>query len=99
MVSRPSTLFTLTAFAICKWQNWRTKKEFEHAYSWQVFVMELLGIFCWYSLLAFMYVPSDGIKNVRSGLGISILSTSKGVMTGKRARQEKIGGEVLCEAW
>jgi small subunit ribosomal protein S8 len=46
-----------------------------------------------------VYVPSGEIKNVRSGLGISILSTSKGVMTGKRARQEKIGGEVLCEAW
>jgi len=46
-----------------------------------------------------VYVPNDKIKNVRSGLGISILSTSKGVMTGKRARQENIGGEVLCEAW
>lgn len=46
-----------------------------------------------------VYVPSAQIKNVRSGLGISIISTSKGVMTGKRARQERIGGEVLCEAW
>lgn len=44
-------------------------------------------------------VPYSAIKPVRSGLGISILTTSKGVMTGKHARNEKVGGEVLCEVW
>jgi len=46
-----------------------------------------------------VYVGSKEMKQVRSGLGVSIISTSKGVMTGKRARQEKLGGEVLCEVW
>ena len=46
-----------------------------------------------------VYVASDEIRPVRSGLGISILSTSKGVMTGKQARAGKVGGEVLCEVW
>jgi len=44
-------------------------------------------------------VPYGNIKQVRSGLGITILTTSKGVMTGKHARQNKVGGEVLCEVW
>jgi small subunit ribosomal protein S8 len=34
-----------------------------------------------------------------NGLGISILSTSKGVMSDREARQQKVGGEVLCEVW
>lgn len=42
---------------------------------------------------------SKELKPVRSGLGISIISTSKGVMTGKQARREQIGGEVICEVW
>ena len=46
-----------------------------------------------------VYVRGRDIQPVRSGLGTSILSTPKGVMTGKRARQEKVGGEVLCEIW
>ncbi len=46
-----------------------------------------------------VYVGHDEIKPVRSGLGVSIISTSKGVMTGKQARQEKLGGEILCEVW
>ena len=46
-----------------------------------------------------VYVGHNEIKQVRSGLGVSIISTSKGVMTGKRARQEKLGGEILCEVW
>ncbi|MCE9502066.1 MAG: 30S ribosomal protein S8, partial [Leptospira sp.] len=36
------------------------------------------------------------IKPIRSNLGISIISTSKGIMTGKQARKLNIGGEVLC---
>ena len=46
-----------------------------------------------------VYSGSSDIAPVRSGLGISILSTSRGVMTGKQARAEKIGGEVICQVW
>ena len=42
------------------------------------------------------YVDSENIPRVLNGLGIAILSTSKGVMTDKEARAQKIGGEVLC---
>lgn len=45
------------------------------------------------------YCSKDEIPRVRSGLGVSILSTSKGVMTGEEARRQGIGGEVLCYAW
>lgn len=45
------------------------------------------------------YVPVDQIPRVRSGLGISILSTSKGVMTGGTARRENVGGELLALVW
>ncbi|OGT58585.1 MAG: 30S ribosomal protein S8 [Gammaproteobacteria bacterium RIFCSPHIGHO2_12_FULL_42_10] len=43
-----------------------------------------------------VYRGCDDIPLVRGGLGISILSTPKGVMTDKRARTERIGGEILC---
>ncbi len=46
-----------------------------------------------------IYVKSNDIKPVYNGMGISILSTSKGIMTDKRARQENVGGEVLCNVW
>ena len=46
-----------------------------------------------------IYVGSNEIRPVRSGLGISIVSTSRGVLTGKQARAAKVGGEVLCEVW
>lgn len=46
-----------------------------------------------------VYVKSDEIPRVLGGLGIAILSTSKGLMTDKKARQEKVGGEVLCYVW
>ncbi len=42
------------------------------------------------------YVDSKNIPRVLNGLGIAILSTSKGVMTDKEARAQKVGGEVLC---
>ena len=45
------------------------------------------------------YVASDNIPRVRNGLGIAILTTSKGVMTDKKARTEGVGGEVLCYVW
>lgn len=45
------------------------------------------------------YVGKREIPWVRSGMGIAILTTPKGVMTGVRARQLGVGGEVLCEVW
>lgn len=46
-----------------------------------------------------VYVRSKDVKPVLNGMGIAILSTSKGIMTDKRARQEKVGGEILCNVW
>jgi small subunit ribosomal protein S8 len=45
------------------------------------------------------YVDSESIPRVLGGLGIAILSTSRGVLTDKQARRAKVGGEVLCEVW
>ena len=42
------------------------------------------------------YVAADELPRVLNGLGIAVLSTSKGVMSDKEARQENVGGEVLC---
>jgi small subunit ribosomal protein S8 len=46
-----------------------------------------------------VYVRHDRIPRVRSGMGVSILSTSHGVMTDKEARRQRVGGELLCEVW
>lgn len=46
-----------------------------------------------------VYVPSKEIQKVLGGLGINILSTSQGVMTGKKARRTHVGGEVLCNIY
>ncbi len=46
-----------------------------------------------------VYVGKDDIPPVKSGFGISILSTSRGVMTGEKAKQLSIGGEILCQVW
>ena len=46
-----------------------------------------------------IYVGADDVKQVRAGLGMSILSTSKGVLCDRDARAEKVGGEVICEVW
>ncbi len=46
-----------------------------------------------------VYQGAKEIRPVLSGLGVSILTTSKGVMTGKQARNQGVGGEVLCEVW
>lgn len=45
------------------------------------------------------YTDVRKVPRVRSNLGIAILTTSKGVMTNKRARNENVGGEVLCYVW
>ena len=46
-----------------------------------------------------VYVGHSVIPKVQNGLGISILSTSSGVMDGDTAREKKVGGELLCEIW
>ena len=46
-----------------------------------------------------VYVRYDRIPRVRSGMGVSILSTSHGVMSDRQAREQKVGGELLCEIW
>jgi small subunit ribosomal protein S8 len=46
-----------------------------------------------------VYTGSKEIQRVLGGLGISILTTPKGVMTGTAARKEGVGGEVLCRIW
>ena len=45
------------------------------------------------------YVGATEIPRVRAGLGVVIMSTSEGVMTGAQARQKNLGGEVLCFVW
>ncbi len=46
-----------------------------------------------------IYTQRDSIPRVMNGMGIAILSTSKGVMTDKKAREASVGGEVLCYVW
>ncbi len=46
-----------------------------------------------------VYVENDKIPSVRSGLGMSILSTSQGIMGSKQAKEKKLGGELLCTLW
>ena len=45
------------------------------------------------------YFSSDKIPRVLNGMGISILTTSKGVMSCKKARKNNLGGEILCSVW
>jgi len=45
------------------------------------------------------YVGKDGIRPVVGGMGVAILSTPRGIMTGQTARKEGVGGELLCEVW
>lgn len=46
-----------------------------------------------------VYVGSQDIRKVRNGIGVSILSTSKGIMTDQESRKSHLGGEVLCSVW
>lgn len=46
-----------------------------------------------------LYVGHMDLTKVRSGLGISIISTSRGLLTDRQAQQQRIGGEILCEVW
>ena len=46
-----------------------------------------------------VYAGKDDLRPIKNGYGISIISTSKGLMTGDEAKKAKIGGEVICEIW
>ncbi len=46
-----------------------------------------------------VYVAKDDVPRVRSGLGVAVLSTSKGILSDDAARQALVGGELLCEVW
>ena len=46
-----------------------------------------------------IYQPANEIKRVRGGYGVTIISTSKGIMTNEDAKKSNVGGEVLCEVW
>jgi small subunit ribosomal protein S8 len=46
-----------------------------------------------------VYVGADEIPHIRKGLGIVVLSTPRGVMCDREAREAKLGGEVICEVW
>lgn len=45
------------------------------------------------------YVGCEEVSRIRSGAGVAIVSTSRGVMTGQKAKQTRVGGEYLCEVW
>ncbi|MBC6415480.1 MAG: 30S ribosomal protein S8 [Bdellovibrionales bacterium] len=45
------------------------------------------------------YLKASEIRDVRSGYGLTIISTNQGVLSGREARKRKVGGEVLCEIW
>ncbi len=46
-----------------------------------------------------VYAPAKAIPEVLGGLGISIVSTSRGILTGRQAREARLGGEILCNVW
>ncbi len=46
-----------------------------------------------------IYLSKDNLPRTNSGLGVTVVSTSKGLMTDRQARKEKIGGEVICQIW
>jgi small subunit ribosomal protein S8 len=46
-----------------------------------------------------IYMPADKLPRTNSGYGVTVVSTSKGLMTDKEARKAKVGGEVVCQVW
>jgi small subunit ribosomal protein S8 len=46
-----------------------------------------------------IYLPSEKIPRTNSGLGLTVVSTSKGLLTDREARKNKVGGEVVCQVW
>jgi len=50
-------IFTLIAEKVCNLQNWRTQEDYNTAFAKQIFAMEFFGVFCWYFILSFLFVP------------------------------------------
>ena len=46
-----------------------------------------------------VYSSASDVPRVRGGIGVSIVSTSDGIMTDREARKRNVGGEILCEVW
>lgn len=46
-----------------------------------------------------IYLPADKLPRTNSGYGVTVVSTSKGLMTDKEARKARLGGEVVCQVW
>jgi small subunit ribosomal protein S8 len=46
-----------------------------------------------------IYLSSDKLPRTNSGYGVTVVSTSKGLMTDREARKQKVGGEVVCQVW
>jgi small subunit ribosomal protein S8 len=46
-----------------------------------------------------VYVGKEDLPRVRNGLGVAVISTSRGVLSDREAREQNIGGELLCEVW
>ncbi len=46
-----------------------------------------------------IYLPCEKIPRTNSGLGITVISTSQGLITDKEARKQKVGGEIICQVW
>lgn len=46
-----------------------------------------------------VYAPADELPRVLNGMGVSVISTSKGMMTGRQAKEHHVGGEILCHVW
>ncbi len=46
-----------------------------------------------------LYADAETIPKVKNGLGVIIMSTSRGIMTGKKAKEMNVGGEIVCELW
>ncbi len=46
-----------------------------------------------------IYLPADKIPRTNSGYGLTVVSTSRGLMTDKEARKAKVGGEIVCQVW
>jgi small subunit ribosomal protein S8 len=46
-----------------------------------------------------VYTQADAVPRVLGGLGVAVVSTSKGLLTDREARRQRIGGEILCYVW
>lgn len=77
----------------------KTRKTLEIALKYENKVPAILGIKRVSKSGQRIYLPAQKIKSVRGGYGFSIISTSKGLMTGSEAKKQNLGGEIICEIW